>query len=548
MADQRRELLCVLVALRMASLAAHAQEADVYASPPVARTVTVYRAPEGQGNLQLADLEGLALITETRTVSLPAGESRLRFPSVADGIESRSAIVTGLPQGVLEKNRDAQVLSPKALVAATVGKPLFLVRTDRKSGRPIRIPGTLRADNDGVVFQSSEGLEALRCSGLPETFTFTSSADLAPTPTLSVKVRSEVALTATVTLSYLAEGFDWAATYTAALSADGRTLDLGAWLTLANSNGISFPDSDVAVVAGRINVGSDDADEPLRDGSNDVARCWPVKRTSDIPYRLPPSREPDRPLPLEERLAARMALPASVVSDAQEEPLGDLKLYRVPGRTTVSARQMKQVRLLDREAVPVELLHVAELTAGQTAALSAVRVLRTRNDSEHHLGLPLPQGTVATYAAAASAPIPTATPTAAPTPMLLEESPLRDIAVNEVFEIGAGEAADVQVRAVNEDTLGPQSIRKIPLLPGVLEVQTGMQTQVSRIDITSARSSAAAFEARLDLEEGWELVRSTVTPVLRDGLQVMRIEIPAGGAVTIRYQTRHRLSRAARPR
>jgi hypothetical protein len=57
-------------------------------------------------------LEGFALITETRTVHLPAGLSRLRFEGVADGIEPASAIVTGLPEGVIEKNRDAKLLSP----------------------------------------------------------------------------------------------------------------------------------------------------------------------------------------------------------------------------------------------------------------------------------------------------------------------------------------------------------------------------------------------------------------------------------------------------
>jgi hypothetical protein len=45
-------------------------------------------------------LGGFALVTETRTVSLPAGENRLRFPGVADGIEPASAILAGLPGGV----------------------------------------------------------------------------------------------------------------------------------------------------------------------------------------------------------------------------------------------------------------------------------------------------------------------------------------------------------------------------------------------------------------------------------------------------------------
>src|ERR1700730_1409919 len=49
---------------------------------------------------------------------LPAGKSRIRFEGVADGIEPVSAIVAGLPVGVVEKNLDADLLSPATLLAA----------------------------------------------------------------------------------------------------------------------------------------------------------------------------------------------------------------------------------------------------------------------------------------------------------------------------------------------------------------------------------------------------------------------------------------------
>jgi hypothetical protein len=197
---------------------------------------------------------------------------------------------------------------------------------------------------------------------------------------------------------------------------------------------------------------------------------------------------------------------------------------------------MKQVRLLDRDAVPVELLHIAELTAGQRMQLAASRVLRTRNDREHHLGLPLPSGRVAIFTPEGSAPL------------LLAEAPLRDIAVNEDFEIHAGEAPDVQVVAVTLRNFAPADVEQIPLLPGVLEIRTATEAQLCRIQITNARRTALTFEARLYVPPSTQLVRSTVTPVLRDGRQVMRIRIPAGGQATIRYQTERRVSLPVRPR
>src|SRR5882724_3544897 len=77
--------------------AAQVRAADVLADPPSDLIVTVYRAPSREaGSINLDDLRGFALISETRTVHLPAGKSRLRFEGVADGVEPASAIITGL--------------------------------------------------------------------------------------------------------------------------------------------------------------------------------------------------------------------------------------------------------------------------------------------------------------------------------------------------------------------------------------------------------------------------------------------------------------------
>jgi hypothetical protein len=128
-------LRCGIAACLLGPAATAAIAADTLAEKPSALAVTVYRAPQREaGSLNLDALEGFALITETRTVHLPAGLSRLRFEGVADGIEAASAIVSGLPEGVIEKNRDAKLLSPSALMAAAVGKPVTLLRTDKKTG------------------------------------------------------------------------------------------------------------------------------------------------------------------------------------------------------------------------------------------------------------------------------------------------------------------------------------------------------------------------------------------------------------------------------
>src|SRR6202789_2533825 len=263
---------------------------EVLAEPPSDLIVTVYRAPyRDSGSIDLDDLNGFALVTETRLVRLPAGVSRVRFEGVADGIEPRSALITGLPGRVIEKNRDARLLSPSALIASAVGKLVELLRTNRKTGSTDRLPGTILSDaGGGVVFKTDQGIEALRCSGLPETFSFEPLAGLSARPTLSVEVQSPTAVTQQVTLSYLARGFDWAADYTATLSQDGKHLDLGAWVTLANSNGVGFPSAHAQVVAGKVNrVNGEGGEigevEPIDIGGPILAQCWPRGSTSDQP-------------------------------------------------------------------------------------------------------------------------------------------------------------------------------------------------------------------------------------------------------------------------
>ena len=394
-----RRLLLPLLALLGAQ---PALAADVTASSPRSVAVTIYRSPyRHQGSININLLGGFALITETRVVHLPAGLSRLRFEGVADGIDATTAIVTGLPSGVIEKNRDAKLLSPSALVVASLGRPLMLVRTNPATGEKQRIPGTIASDAGGVVFRTADGVEALRCSGLPETFDFAlTTPGLTARPTLSVLTRSAHAVDATVTLSYLARGFDWSADYVATLTRNGKTLDLGGWVTLVNGNGASFPDARTNVVAGRLNRQTG-AVEPIDIGAPILARCWPRGTTSDLP---PPDRADDASGAA--FFLTPVSAPPAIVERAivvtgmrvMQEQLGDLKLYRVPEPTTVAARESKQVRLLDRTAVPVERIYRADIDPDTSGNFHpATALLLMKNDAAHHLGLPLPSGRVAIF-------------------------------------------------------------------------------------------------------------------------------------------------------
>ena len=59
---------------------------------------------------------------------------RARFEGVAEGMFPESAIVTGLPRGVKEKNRDARLLSPLGLVDAYLKREVTITRTSKATG------------------------------------------------------------------------------------------------------------------------------------------------------------------------------------------------------------------------------------------------------------------------------------------------------------------------------------------------------------------------------------------------------------------------------
>ena len=525
--------------------------AVVAVSAPTDVSVTVYRAPYRESaSLELDELQGFAFVTETRTVSFPAGESRLRFEGVADGIQSQSAIITGLPSGVLEKNHDAKVLSPSALVAATVGRNVWLVRTNPKTGKTTQERGTLVADTEGVEFQGAAGIEALRCSGLPETFAFEGIGDAAATPTLSVLVNSPVPVTAEVRLSYLARGFDWMANYVATLSPDGRKLDLGAWVTLGNSNGVSFREAHAQVVAGRLNRVSGEV-EPVDNGSEIVAECWPRGSTSDTPEEpdivraIPLTDGPNFLLATADKARASMGLmPAPMMertdlpfrrNKVEQEQLGDLKLYRVPERTSVTSRQVKQVRLLDQHDVPVEVIYRADIPADMQDYAGPVpmhKILRTRNDKAHNLGLPLPSGQVAAFYQHRGVPL------------LVSEAPLRDIAENEEFEIQLGESPEVRLNVTKESTsLDPASVKRLQLLPHV-HIRSIDESHIGRLDISNAGDTPVSAELSLVLPDGSELARADATPTKRNGRPTFRLTIPANDTATIRFQVAETQDRA----
>jgi hypothetical protein len=277
--------------------------------------------------------------------------------------------------------------------------------------------------------------------------------------------------------------------------------------------------------------------EPLDVGGPILAQCWPRGSTSDLPQYL----QIDRAWPsgaarqgaasaMYPMAASRLVEVTATAKKVEEEQLGDLKLYRVPDRTTVASRQSKQVRLLDRSSIPIKPVYGADLAADENAASAAAHLLlRTVNDVSHHLGLALPSGRVAVFAARDGATL------------LEHEANLRDLAVDEEVEVDMGDSPGVQVAAAMEKTtIDPARTHELPQVPGVLHLRSAQVEAVNHVDISNALGVEIQFELRLRLPEGGRVVRADHPLGSKNGRPIFRLTIPANGTVTVRYQWQHR--------
>ncbi|MEO0062827.1 MAG: hypothetical protein RLZZ08_1387 [Pseudomonadota bacterium] len=493
----------------------------VEASAPSALSVTLYRDPSrGADQAMNRDWpQGFAMIAETREVTLPPGESTIRFTGVAEGMVAVSAIVTGLPGGTIEKNRNADLLSPAALVDGTLGNRVTVTRTNPVTGIASSESAVVRTRADGgLVLQTAAGFEAVRCSGLPEKLTFDRvPAGLSAQPVFSVDTRSTAGGTWRVQLTYLAWGFDWQAHYVGTLAEgrdDAMQMRLASWLTLLNDNGQSFDNAELLVVAGRLNVVSDlrQLSDPPTARPLQLA-CYPLGSTAaGSPEPVPPP-PPPAPMMVSSPMAARMEeardITVTGMMKATEENLGDLKLYRVPERVTVSAKGLKQVAFLDQGKVQGRLLYRAYCAPGSAAEpVPAQMLFVTVNDKRHDLGMALPQGGVTLFEPAAGGL------------RLVAEGTMRDHAAGQDVELPLGGSGQVFV------SCDPSGYG-----------QPGPGWKRMAAVVTNANPRPVSLRLQLGPSAQWRM-QGLAGARVKDGQITVDLTIPANSRRELRWQLR----------
>lgn len=355
--------------------------------------------PSAQGDVSVTIYNNdLALIQDTRRLTLANGVNRQEFPDVSDRIRPETVRLSVDGASIVEQNFDYDLLSPSALIQKAVGQTITLVRTNPATGAETRERAKVLATNGGVVLQIGNNIEVLRDDGLPVRVVYDSlPANLRARPTLSISLDASGGGTRPATLSYLTTGLGWNADYVALFDEAKSTIDVQGWVTLRNDNNVAFTNADTMLVAGA----------PGQGGGN----------AGMAPGTLPGTERSGR---------AR---------------LGDFYLYPVGHRITIAPNQQKQVSFLSVGGVPAKKLYQYRNAwyGSSSDPVSAATVLSFSSSRDGGLGDALPAGTVRVYIRDAKGQ-----------PQFIGENRIDHTPMGSTLAIRTGEAFDVKIKPAVE--------------------------------------------------------------------------------------------------
>jgi hypothetical protein len=185
---------------------------------------------------------------------------------------------------------------------------------------------------------------------------------------------------------------------------------------------------------------------------------------------------------------------------ARPEPLGDLKLYRIPFPVTVASRSQKQAAFLSGKRVKGELFARTQ----DIDEMDVEWVFRFRNDKKSGLGQPLPRGQLVIFQPSNGRP------------MLLGESKIDDKAEDEEVEIAFGESSNVSVETDWR--------------------RDGEGWEEERLTVSNANPFPILYEAEFQDGDYRRFERFSDRTILRKGRTVWRARVPAQSTARLDYR------------
>lgn len=376
--------LCALAGI--AAAADSKTSLTIYSSAqPGAIDPDLYRPVPGQQNYQSygrgVPVPGYAVVRSQRRMDLKETRQTVKFDDVAAYIDPTTVSFTSLTDAagtnVLEQNYQFDLVSTEKLLTRYLDHNISatVIRGDKAE----QTSGTLLSSGNGqLILQQSNGqlqvVNGYVSLGLP-----TLPEGLLSKPTLIWDVETAQPGPHDVRVSYQTEGITWWAdynlTFTEGKDANSGTLDVGAWVSILNQSGATYPQAQLKLIAGDV-------------------------------HRAPRPQAYDGRM---ERLADSRGGPQS--DGFAEKSFFEYHLYTLGRETTIPDNSTKQIELFPAARnVPCEKILVYDALGGNNwwdpynpmmdqsygveSRKDVAVYLRLMNSKDQGMGMPLPAGRI----------------------------------------------------------------------------------------------------------------------------------------------------------
>jgi len=325
-------------------------------------------------------LPGYGVVREMRKIELVAGENTMKFTDVATGIDPTTVSFESLtaPEStsVLEQNYEYDLVNFDALLKKFINRQITITRNGRTFQATL-----LSSDSASIIYREGkeeEGPVQVMARD-PNAIQLPDTRGLNTKPTLVWKISADRAGAHDARVTYQTDGLTWRSDYNVVVNSDDTKADIGAWVTLLNQSGASYPNAKLKLVAG------------------DVQRV-----------------APPQPVYAGAR-GGRGGQGGGAAAGFVETPFFEYHLYTLGRPTSLGNNSTKQIELFPQRSdvpvtktyvyygVPAQFRRYISSTPNQQGNLGVESnkkvdiYLLTKNSTANGMGMPLPAGRIRVY-------------------------------------------------------------------------------------------------------------------------------------------------------